>query len=108
MDDDVGVVFIGLCRAVVHLRRTGQPVVQVGGRIAGVISEISRVVATAAQRPGDLPLICWFCWYVIWILVVVFRHALGIHHAAGLAAAIDFVDVGSILEIDLSIFIPRA
>ena len=119
VDDDVGVISLFSCCsfcvfAVIYLRFSGKRILQISGFISGIV-KCSRktchiwVIATT-ERPGSLP---FFIGHIITLLVFcrlqcsdVFLYTLSTHHAASLAAAIDFPNLCAIIQVDLSIFAP--
>ena len=74
-----------------------------------VIVERLGVIA-ATQGPGSLPLaISHDIFLLIFLRPKVFDillHALGAHHASGLATAVDLIDLGTAVQVDLGIFVP--
>ena len=77
-------------------------------RIGGPIN--SRRVIAATERPGSLP---FGISHIITLLILfwlvccnVFLYTFSTHHAASLAAAINFPNLCAIIQVDLSIFAP--
>ena len=119
VDDDVGIISLKSWRslrvfAVIYLRRSGKRILQISRFIGGIV-ECSRktchvwVIATT-ERPGSLP---FGIGHIITLLILfrleccnVFLYTLSTHHTASLAAAIDFPDVCTVIQVDLSIFVP--
>ena len=68
-----------------------------------MICTVRHGVVATADSPGIFPFVgiegCRICG-------VVCRDALRTHHTAGLSAAIDLVDLGTIVQVDLGVFVP--
>ena len=119
VDNDVGVISLFSCCsfcvfAVIYLRFSGKCILQIGRCVSGIVECTRKTchvwVIVTTERPGSLP---FFISHIISLLVFfrlkccdVFLYTLSTHHAASLAAAIDFPNLCAIIQVDLSIFAP--